>query len=321
MSDRHRILKILREDACFILVAHVLPDGDSIGSMLALGEALANDGKEVQIYSPGKVPRKYEFLRGSEKIRLEGMELKTGTVVVALDSSDPERLGSFADTVKKAPHFINIDHHVTNVHYGTLNLVEAEAAATGEIIFSLLNEMKLPLTESIAEALYVAVSTDTGSFKYDNTTPATHRTAAALLEHNVNQGALSQRIFDERPLSYFLLLKEALATLELYGGNRIAMITLSQEMLQRTGTSVEEIDGMINYTRDIEGIELGILLYVESPEEVKVGFRSKTADVSMLAKKLNGGGHPRAAGCRIAGDFPSVKQKVIREAELLLEQG
>lgn len=320
MNDRQRIISLLREQNQFILIAHVLPDGDSIGSLLALGEALRNAGKDVQIVSPGTVPRKYAFLRGSENIKVEGMKLLPGTVVIALDSSDPERLGYFAEQVKQARHLINIDHHVTNERYGTLNLIDAEAAATGEIIYTLLHELGAPVTDGIAEALYVAIATDTGSFKYDNTTSATHRIAAALLEKNVNPGALSQRIFDERPLSYFLLLKEALSTLELHAENRIAVITISKEMLQRSGTSVEDIDGLINYTRDIEGIELGILMYVENPEEVKVGFRSKAADVSLLAKKLNGGGHPKAAGCRVRGSYHSVKEKVLLEAENLLRE-
>lgn len=320
MNERGRIINILSEEEHFALVAHILPDGDSIGSLLALGEALSNLGKQVKIYSPGLVPRKYMFLRGSEKILTDGMELSPGTVAIAVDCSDPERLGLFSETIKQARRLINIDHHITNEHYGTENLIDSKAAATGEIIFHLLADLKIPLTDSIAEALYVAVSTDTGSFKYDNTTPETHRIAAALLEYNVRPGTLSQRVFDERPLSYYLLLREALSSLELHCDGRVAVITISTEMLERSGTTVEEIDGMINYTRDIEGVELGIMFYVESSEEVKIGFRSKTIDVSMLAKKMNGGGHPRAAGCRISAPYPAVKEKVLQEAEILLEK-
>jgi len=320
MNERQQIITLFREKERFNLVAHVLPDGDSIGSLLALGEALSNLGKQVRIYSPGKVPRKYAFLRGSENILTEGMEADPETVAVALDCSDADRLGQFADVVKQAQHLINIDHHVTNARYGTVNLIDHEAAATGEIIYQILSEMRAPLTESIAEALYVALTTDTGSFKYDNTTPSTHRIAAELLEYNVHPGELSQRVFDEHPLSYYLLLKEALSSLELHDGCRIAVITINKEMLQRSGTSVEEINGMINYTRNIEGVELGIMFYVESPEETKVGFRSKTVDISLLAKNMNGGGHPKAAGCRIHGSYLSVKEKVLREAENLLRR-
>ncbi len=320
MSDRGKIIKVLREQHLFCLTAHVLPDGDSIGSLLALGEALSRAGKDVKLFSPGIVPKKYTFLRGSDKIATAGMELQPDTVVIALDSSDPERLGTFAETAKQARCLINIDHHVTNVRYGTLNLVDPEAAATGEIIYGLLTDMGQSLTASMAEALYVAISTDTGSFKYDNTTPTTHRAAAALLEHQINPAVIAQRVFDERPLSYYMLLKEALATLELHGDNRIALITISKDMLERSGTTVEDIDGIVNYTRDIEGVELGILIYVESAEEVKVGFRSRRVDVSLLAQKFNGGGHARAAGCRIHGAYGTAKEEILLQAQKLLQQ-
>ena len=169
----------------------------------------ARAGKEVKLFSPGKSQN--TPLRGSEKIATAGLELQPDTVAIAWTAAI-RAPGPFAEPVKQARCLINIDHHVTNVRYGTFNLIEPEAAATGEIIYRLLADMGLSLTASMAEALYVAISTDTGSFKYENTTPATHRTAAALLEHQINPAELSQRVFDERPLSYSLLLKEALAT-------------------------------------------------------------------------------------------------------------
>lgn len=318
MSDQQAIIELFRDKKSFCLVSHVLPDGDSIGSLLALGEALQSMGKNVKIYSPGGVPRKYAFLKGSEQIAAEKMVVDKETVVVVLDSSDLERISLFRDDIVPAEILVNIDHHLTNQHYGHLNLVDPGAAATGEIIFNILLEMETGLTHSIAEALYVAIATDTGSFKFDNTTANTHRVVAALLEYSISPGTLSQRVFDEHPLSFYLLLKDALATLELHGDGKIAVITLSREMLERHGSLTEDTEGMINYTRNIEGVEVGILFYVESDEEVKVGFRSRNIDISELAEKLNGGGHARAAGCRIHGRYEQVKEKVIAEAEALL---
>jgi phosphoesterase RecJ-like protein len=318
--DRQAIVNLFQNESSFNLVSHMLPDGDSIGSLLALGEALQNMGKEAKLFSPGGVPKKYAFLKGSAAIAGHGMPAGAGNVAVVLDSSDLERASAFQKELRQARHLINIDHHVTNQFFGTLNLVDPEASATGEIIYQLLVEMRLKITESMAEALYVAIATDTGSFKYDNTTAAAHRVAADLLERNLNPGALSQRIFDERPLAFYLLLREALSTLEFYAGHKIALITLSKDMLQRCGTTVEEIDGLVNYTRNIEGVELGILFYVESGGEIKVGFRSRKIDVSVLAGKLNGGGHARAAGCRMRGGLSEVKQKVLTAALDLLRQ-
>ncbi len=314
------IIDLIKQEQSFCLVAHVLPDGDSVGSLLALGEALENMGKDVLLYSPGAVPRKYAFLKGSERIATTGMEVNGETIVIALDSSDLERLGVFKEKVALARSLINIDHHVTNQCYGTLNLVDPNSAATGEMVYRLLQEMGAPMTVSIAEALYVAIATDTGSFKYDNTTPATHQIAASLLEHKVNPATLSQRVFDERPLSFYLLLKEALTTLEIHSEGKIAVITVSYDMLESCGTTVEEIEGLVNYTRSIEGIELGILIYVEGPEEVKVGFRSRGADVSRLAEQFNGGGHAKAAGCRMHLGYDKAKSTLLQAAEALLQE-
>lgn len=318
--DRQAIITLFQNESSFNLVSHMLPDGDSIGSLLALGEALQSMGKEAKLFSPGRVPKKYAFLKGSEAIKDRGMVSGSGCVVVILDSSDLERVSIFEEALRQARYLVNIDHHVTNQLFGTHNLVDPGASATGEIIYNLLGEMRVKITESIAEALYVAIATDTGSFKYENTTAAAHRVAADLLELKLNPGSLSQRIFDDRPLAFYLLLREALSTLELYAGNQIALITLSQDMLQRCGTTVEEIDGLVNYTRNIEGVELGILFYVESGGEVKVGFRSRRVDVSVLAGKLNGGGHARASGCRMHGDLDQVKEKVLTAALDLLRR-
>lgn len=317
MKDHKTVIGLFRQLGSFNLVSHIQPDGDSIGSLLALGEALLQSGKYVRLFTPAAVPRKYAFLQGSENIFADSGGWDGDAAAVVLDCSDLERTGHFKEEISQAAVVINIDHHVTNRRFGTANLVDPEAAATGEIIFRLLKAMRLELTPSMAESLYVAISTDTGSFKFENTTADTHRTAAALLEsHDLNPGTLSQRIFDEHPLSYFLVLKKVLGTLELYGANKIAAITASREMLDQCGAKVDELDGMINYTRNIEGVEIGIMFFIDSDSEIKVGFRSKSIDVSAMAGKFGGGGHPRAAGCRLKGAYGPVKEQVIREALL-----
>lgn len=322
MLDLSGLTALLRRERSFFLISHLLPDGDSVGSLLAMGEALRALGKEVVgLFCPGPVPAKYRFLRGSAAIAPEGTYDGRAAVLV-LDSSDLERIGPFGEQVAGARVLVNIDHHVTNRHYGTLNLVDVSAAATGEIVFRVIGALGIPLTRSMAEALYVAITTDTGSFKFDNTTAGTHRVVAELLDqHRLNTAELALRVFDERPLSYFLLLKEALSTLEMEREGRIACLTISRDLLEKCGTTVDEAEGLVNYTRNIEGVELGILFYVESPSQVKVGFRSRSADVSLLAGLLGGGGHPRAAGCRLEGPFAEVKERVLHEAFKLLDGG
>lgn len=313
------MIALLQQQSSFNLVSHVQPDGDSIGSLLALGEALEKMGKTVRLFMAATVPRKYAFLKGSEKIFASGEKWNEAAAAVVLDCSDLERTGDFKDAVARTRVILNIDHHVTNCYFGTVNLVDPEAAATGEIIFRLLEAMHLPLSASMAEALYVALSTDTGSFKFENTTAATHRTAAALLAaHDLNPGILSDQLFNLRPLPFYLLLKKVLGTLELYGGQKLAVITASREMLEQSGAAMEDLDGMINYTRNIEGVEIGIMFFLDSAAGIKVGFRSKSVDVSALARELGGGGHARAAGCRIKGPYDRVRDMVIRKALLAI---
>jgi bifunctional oligoribonuclease and PAP phosphatase NrnA len=320
MKDRKIIIEKLKNEQSFYLISHMLPDGDSIGSLLAMGEGLASLGKNVKMFTPGNIPRKYKFLSGADFVSHEVLITNPEVTVIVLDSSDLDRLGLFKEAVINCRQIINIDHHVTNQRFGNLNLVDATAAATGEIVHQILVDLQVQLSESIAESLYVAISTDTGSFKFDNTTPSTHRVAASLLECGLSPGTLSQIIFDERPFSFYVLLKEALSSFELYEERSVAVMTLSKDIRERSGASTDDLDGIVNYARNIEGIELGILFYVEGNNEVKVGFRSRSLDVSTLAGKLNGGGHIRAAGCRMKGDYHSVKEKVMSEAFKMLRE-
>jgi len=318
MKDRDKIIQRLKNEQSFYLISHMLPDGDSIGSLLAMGEGLLSLGKQVRLFTPGQIPKKYAFLKGSELVSSEVLMDDPDVTIIVLDSSDLDRLDLFKEAVSKSRQIINIDHHITNQHFGTLNLVDPSAAATGEIVYHLLEDLQVKLTGSIAESLYVAIATDTGSFKYDNTTSNTHRVVADLLEFGLSPGTLSQIMFDERPLSFYILLKDALSSLEMYAGRRIAVMSLSKDIRERSGATTDDLDGIVNYTRNIEGIELGILFYVDSNSEVKVGFRSKSLDVSILAGKFNGGGHAKAAGCRLHGDFETVKEQVMKEALSML---
>lgn len=320
MSDLAKIIETLKHENKFYLIAHMLPDGDSIGSLLALSDGLRSLGKDITAFTPGHIPQKYSFLHGADLVKnIPELEDNDITVLV-LDSSDLERLGVFKAAVSASKKIINIDHHITNQKFGDLNYVNPDAAATGEIVYHLLKEIGAQITKQIAESLYVAISTDTGSFKFDNTTALTHRVIADLLETGISPALLSLKVFDERPLSFYILLKEALSSLEIYEDRQIAVMSLSKDIRERCGATTDDLEGIVNYTRNIEGVELGIMFYVEGENEVKVGFRSRRLDVSLLAGKLNGGGHPRAAGCRMYGDFESVKNRVMIEAKNMIRE-
>ena len=318
-ADRNKIIELIKKEEHFYLISHMQPDGDSIGSLLAMGEALKGAGKRARMFTPGLIPQKYSFLIGADLVEHEVAGWDPDVTALVLDSSDADRLGDLKNSFMECRTIINIDHHVTNQCFGTLNLVDPGASATGEIIYLLLSEAGVQISYDVAEALYVAISTDTGSFKYDNTTPVTHRVIAELLEYDLSPGNISQRIFDEHPFAFYTLLKEAISSLELYADRKVAMMTLSRDIRLRSGALPDQLEGIVNYSRNIEGVELGILFYVENESEVKVGFRSKTMDVSILAGRLNGGGHARAAGCRLYDHYETAKEKVLAEALSMLK--
>ncbi|NLI69405.1 MAG: bifunctional oligoribonuclease/PAP phosphatase NrnA [Firmicutes bacterium] len=319
-----KIVDVIREEESFLVASHFLPDGDSVGSSLALARSLIRNGKRVMLFNRDPIPVKYQFLNHADLSALmindfAGDAAKTNLVV--LDCSDFSRSGLLPELKNSFKTLINIDHHVTNEYYGTANLVVPEAAATGEIIYELLRHGHFFIDDHIATALYVAIITDTGSFKFENTTSQTHRIVADLLNYDIDVAAISQRIFDEKPLVYFMILKKALSTLELWEGDRIAALTVSRDLLVQEGADMEILDGMINYTKNIDGVEVGILFFIDQDNEIKVGLRSKNVDVSVIADRFGGGGHVRAAGFRHKGPYHDLKRKTIAAAARLIDTG
>ncbi len=317
------VKRILEKENNIILVAHINPDGDSIGSLAAMARLLLKLKKEVVIALTDKTPEKYAFL-------LEGLptvdsltDLK-GKTVIALDSSDLSRIKTFPE-VQHASVLVNIDHHVSNKNYGSINLIDASAAATGEIIYTLITMFPGMMDSEIAAALYVAISTDTGSYKYDNTRSKTFAISAELVKYGFKIGILSTKVFDEKSLAATMLIKEGLETIELFEDGKICCMTITSEIYKRTRARDEDMDGLINYTINIKGVEVGVLFCQQAgSKEIRVGFRSRKIDVSELALNLGGGGHVNAAGCSVPGSPLEVKAKVldlIRKRMKVLENG
>ncbi|NLC12055.1 MAG: bifunctional oligoribonuclease/PAP phosphatase NrnA [Firmicutes bacterium] len=311
--DFSPVISALEQKEHFIIASHVLPDGDSLGSTLSLGLALKKLGKKVEMLCPDAVPLKYRFLPGSEYLKREiPSSIHEDTIVFILDCSDEERLGDLFTNLSSLP-IINIDHHSSNTYFGQVNIVKEDAAATGQIIFYLLEQLDL-LDPEIALNLYVAIVTDTGSFKFANTTAEAHFICAKLLSFNLEPDVVSQKVFDEKPISTMLLLKEALGSLCLEKhGVKIAWMKVDDQILAKCGASREELDGIVNYARNITGVEVGMLFYLKNEGEIKVALRSKSKiNVAKIAEKFGGGGHRQAAGCRFNNlDFETAKRKII----------
>jgi len=310
-----RLKPLLETHQRIDIFTHVRPDGDAIGSSLALQAALTGAGKKARVFCPDVVPAKYSFLPGAESIKAHYTPLDgQSALAVTLDCSDLNRLSYMKENVLEFDKLINIDHHVTNEFFGHHNLVDHNAAATAEILFKLLKKEGFLLTAEISLCLYVGVSTDTGSFKYENTTAETLYMGGELVANGVDP-TVGYRVLDEYPLSTLLLLRDALTTLQMNDEKTVAWMQVTEKMIRRNGALPEELDGFVNYLRNIQSVDVAVLFFHKDNGETKVGFRSKKTDVAVIASHFGGGGHPRAAGCTLTGDYNKLTKKVLARIE------
>ncbi len=319
--DTFNLLSALKNNQTVSIFTHIRPDGDAIGSSLAWKRIISlNTECFVSVYCPDTIPSKYHFLPGVEEFQQTVERSIDHDLVFVLDCSDFERLDYLKESVQANTQIVNIDHHTTNVYFGRYNLVHTSAAATAEVIFSLCNEYDLHVDKDAAFCLFTAISSDTGSFKYDNTTPNTLRISADLLDKDIKPSLISQKLFDERPYSTLVLLGEALKSLTLDPNQKIAWMGVDDEQIVKSGAKPAELDGFVNYLRDIEGVEVGIFFYHSSRGHTKVGFRSKSLDVSCIAFSFGGGGHPRAAGCTVESTPSTAVKQVLQAVHAAMEE-
>lgn len=310
MNDAGILLNLLEREDRFLLTTHLHPDGDGLGAMLALGRALRRRGKQVAMVHMEGVPGPYSFLAGADLVVPAVPAGFVPSAAIALDCGDRERMALPAPGSWRV---INIDHHLSNNLYGWLNLVDPEASATGEIIHRLLAQGGYALDREIAVALYVAIATDTGFFRYVNATRHAFTLAARLVEEfRLEPGKIAEIVHEQKSLSAVRLLAEVLGTLRVDLDGTVAWMYLDQEMLARHPVELEETEGFINYARSIVGVEIALFFKEAKPGEVRVSWRSGPgADVSQLASHFGGGGHARAAGCTIQGRLEEAAAQVL----------
>ncbi|NLM51807.1 MAG: bifunctional oligoribonuclease/PAP phosphatase NrnA [Firmicutes bacterium] len=318
MSNLSSIAQHLLKSHKILVVSHIMPDGDAIGSLLALGLALKKLGKNVTMYVADGVPAKFAFLRGAEEI-CTSLPFFTFDCVAVLDCADRDRLQPIWEEIKDL-FILNLDHHPTNTLFGNLNYVDPQAGATGELVFALLEKLDVKLTLEIATALYVAISTDTGSFKYENTSEKTHLMAAKLLAAGVKPASIAPQIFDLRSVPAIMALRLALSSLQFSADKRIAWMTLKNEALAQINAGNDDLDGIVNFAKNIEGVEVGLLFREQADGTVKVGFRSFNIDVAKIAAAFGGGGHVRAAGCSLQADLQTAVKQVVAAVTKEIEQ-
>lgn len=317
-----RLAEELKKASEVALFSHVSPDGDCIGSMLAVGLALEELGKSVKFYNPDPVPRNLAFLPGASRITAWHEGIALPQTLLFVDCADLQRASIDATQIPGQATCLNLDHHVSNENFGHINLVDPEAAASGELAYDLIRELGVPLNEELSENLYTAILTDTGSFQYGNTTARTHRVAAELMTVGIDFIRIHHEIFDQKPLAQVRLLQRALSSLELFAGGQLGMMALSLADYAATGAGDELSEGLVNHVRTIEGVEAAVLLREVEPGKVKVGLRSNLwLDVNQLASQFGGGGHKRAAGCTIQASLEEAKSQIRASMEEALQVG
>lgn len=308
-----RIIEGIRDSRSVCIVGHVRPDGDCIGSQLGLALALRNEGKQVTCWNQDALPDKLAFLDPDRLLQKPKAGLRFD-VVIALDCASFERLGTVAECVQDRALFLNIDHHESNTRYADINWILPKQPSTGELIFRLLRAANWAITPAIADCLFTAVSTDTGSFQYPSTRPNTLYVAGKLVERGADLAKVCHEVYQSFPLPRVRLLQRVYNHFKLTHDNRIAYFWLKKQDYERTGAEPDDSEGLIDHLRSIEPVVIACIFEEIEPGLVRISLRSKSekVNVSDVAEQFGGGGHPAAAGARIAGRPLSVQRQVLR---------
>jgi phosphoesterase RecJ-like protein len=309
----HEIAGAINQANRIAILSHVRPDCDAIGSQLALALSLQQLGKEVSAWNEDGLPESFRFLKKSDLIHRPPNVPEEFDLAIALDTASQQRLGVALHAIRRADQWINIDHHASNPGYGDLVYIDTGAPATGQIVYEFLRTENLPLTPAAADALYAAISTDTGSFRYANVTARTFEIAAELLKSGIDAAAIANHLYESYPKRRVQLLGEILPQAMFDSNDKVASLTLTNETKQRLGIQPDDIDGLIDCVRSVDTVVVA-LFFEELPEgRIRLSMRSKNnrLDVNKICTEFGGGGHPRAAGARIRGNMEEVRSKVL----------
>lgn len=323
-----QIQKRITDGRNFILSTHVNPDGDGLGSEIALATYLRQLGKRAQIFNHSLTPPNYEFLDPYGDIlifdkRRDAHEVEQADTIFIMDISDWKRLREFGEFIKplSIPK-ICIDHHPLEQPFVDLDVIYPKASSTGEMIHELLTRLGARIDGRIAQALYTAVMTDTGGFRFSNTTPNAHQVAAALIgPGGVQPHQIYQKIFETQPPQRMKLLAEILADLHFEENGQLVWFIITRAMLEATGTQPHDTEGFADFPRSIDGVQLCLMFLETKDGKVKISFRSKGKHViNGLAARFGGGGHQFATGAVVDDTMANVDSEVVNEARMLFSR-
>ena len=303
--------KLVDQNARFLVVSHVRPDGDAYGSTLGLALVLRALGKDVRVHNEDGLSPLFEFLPGAEGLRGKPVAPEPDRVLIAVDCADQKRLGTTFDAWQRTPD-VNIDHHVSNPGYAKLNLIDAESPATAQVLFEIFAALNWPLTAGAAANLYVGLMTDTGSFRYRQTTARTFEVAAKLVSTGADPTDLAEACYQSYRAERLLLVKEVLGSIHFADRNRIAWFTLTPEMYARSAAIPDESEGLIEHLQAVKSVECAFLLEALPDGLTRASMRSRgTVDVQKICQEFGGGGHRLAAGLRTKLSPAELEKKLI----------
>lgn len=304
----------ISEDLSIAVVSHKNPDGDSLGSLIAMGLSLDKLSKNVIFVKPDVIPEDYLFLPALEKmIQLDSLNIDIDLLIV-LDSSDPDRLGLNKNLLEISKRIINIDHHISNTNFGDLNIVIPESSSTGEIVFELLSKANFPIDTDIATCIYTAISTDTGRFSYQSVTKNTHLIISELYNYGIDGYEINKNLYQNRSLSRTKLFILAVSNLEFYKDGKVAIAKVTKDMYSKTGAKPDETEGIVEFLRDTEGVEVACLLKELKNHDVKLSVRTKEyVDANKICSFFDGGGHLRASGASSTLSIEETEKILLKE--------
>ncbi|NQT45920.1 MAG: bifunctional oligoribonuclease/PAP phosphatase NrnA [Candidatus Omnitrophica bacterium] len=315
------IIKVIEKHKSFLVTAHINPEGDAIGSQLAIASLLRQLGKEVRIIDNDSVPETLKWLPGAKEIELSKdiKECKFDAALV-LDSPNIERIGDVA-RLTKGSDIVNIDHHVSNEKFAKIRWVDPHMSSCGEMVFHIYKAMKEAIPIDSAMNMYIAIATDTGSFRYSNTSGDTHNVAAELIKMGIKPEEISEKIYEQKDFASVKLIGECVSTVQVTPDKRIAYLEARRDMFKRTGSRPEDTENFINFARMIKGVDVAIFFREADDGKTHVSFRSKgNFDVNTLATAFDGGGHRKASGCTLDLDLEKAKKKVLKKTKEMLSE-
>lgn len=314
MNPIKQIKKLIQKNKVFLIAAHHNPDADAIASCLAMALLLKMLGKKVIVANEDDVPTWLKFLPQSNMIKKAStVKPMAYDVAIVLDCGDKARIGGVEKLLCKEKPLINIDHHVTNDRFGQVNLIVPKASSTCEIVYDLIKVFKVDINKSLATLLYAGIMTDTGSFRYENTSARVHDICAHLMSFGLHAQELYERLYVGMPVADMKLFAKVIHEAELLQDGRVYCVTLSQNSSATFSKTFDLKDKLFGFLRSVEGIEVVVILTEINSKETRINLRSQgDFNVADLASKFNGGGHVKAAGAKIYAGLKTAKEQILK---------